>query len=301
MSVMRAILNPFLRLTEKPHLARATPEKLRSVLEKKAPLFFRAPRGTLYEDALLQDGGAKVPALWAIGPGADRNAPVVLYFHGGGYVFGSPNTHKAMLARLSSYSGMPACLPKYRLAPEHPFPAAIEDALTAYKALQNHPAGVVLGGDSAGGGLALALLGEINRLGLVAPLGCFAFSPLTDLTFSSDSLTQNAAKDVVLPAARATEMAQMYLNGHGDTDPRVSPLHAAFAGAPPVWLTVADAEILLDDTQKMAAHLRNEGVETHVTVEQNLPHVWPLFHNILPEARHSLRNVAQWLSSLPSR
>ena len=111
MSLMRAILNPYLRLTEKPHLARATPLKLRGVLEQKARLFFHAPRGSVFEDALLQNAGAQVPALWAIGPDADRNAPVILYFHGGGYVFGSPHTHKAMLARLSSYSDMPACLP----------------------------------------------------------------------------------------------------------------------------------------------------------------------------------------------
>ncbi len=301
MSWQRAILNPYLRLTEKPHLARSAPDKLRRVLETNARLFFRAPRGTVFEDGLLNHGGEMVPSIWALGPGARKTAPVILYFHGGGYVFGSPHTHKAMLARLSSFCGSPVCLPKYRLAPEHKFPAAIDDALTAYQALQNHPAGVIIGGDSAGGGIALALLGEITRTGLTPPLGCFAFSPLCDLTFSGDSLQNNADADVVLPAARANEMAQLYLAGQDGSDPRATPLKASFDAGTPVWLTVGDSEILFDDSRRMAGHLRNQGVDVDLKVEQNLPHVWPLFHNLLPEAGRTLRHLAVWLSSLPLR
>ena len=299
MSLMRPVLNLWLRMTEKPHLARtARPVDLRKSFERKARLFFRAPRGTRFEVETL--GG--VPVLWASGPWAARGAgPVILYFHGGGYVFGSPRTHKAMLARLSSLCGLPACLPDYRLAPEHAFPAAVEDALTAYRAIADHPGGVILGGDSAGGGLTLALLGEITRLGLAPPLGCFAFSPLTDLTFSGESLGRNAKADVVLPASRAPEMGRQYLAGAKADDPRASPLNADFKGAPPVWLAVGSTEILLDDTRRMAARLEADGVAVDCRVEHDLPHVWPLFQGLLPEAMVTLRQVAGWIKALSSR
>lgn len=301
MSLMRPVLNLWLRMTEKPHLVRTTqPVDLRKSFELKARLFFRAPRGTVFRDDVLVHEGSQVPAHWAVAPGAGAG-PVLLYFHGGGYVFGSPKTHRAMLARLSSLCGLPACLPDYRLAPEHAFPAAVEDALTAYRALGGHPGGVVLGGDSAGGGLELALLGEITRLGLAQPLGCFAFSPLTDLTFSGASLVQNAKADVVLPATRAPEMARRYLAGADADDPRASPLKADFKGAAPVWLAVGDTEILLDDTRRMARVLEAQGVPVQCKVEHDLPHVWPLFQGLLPEAHATLCQLAEWIKALSSR
>ncbi|MDT8328644.1 MAG: alpha/beta hydrolase [Roseovarius sp.] len=299
MSLRRAVLNLQLRFLEKPHLARASdPVKLRRSFETKARFWFRSPRGTRFEPETL--GG--VPVLWASGPWAARGAgPVILYFHGGGYVFGSPRTHKAMLARLSSLCGLPACLPDYRLAPEHAFPAAIDDALAAYRALGDHPGGVVIGGDSAGGGVALALLAEITRLGLRPPLGTFAFSPLTDMTFSGASVARNAKVDVVLPATRVGDMAQMYLQGNDARDPRASPLEADFTGAPPVWLAAGDTEILLDDTRRMAARLAAQGVAVACKVEHDLPHVWPLFQGLLPEAMATLGQVSAWITSLSSR
>ncbi|MBZ0124672.1 MAG: alpha/beta hydrolase, partial [Roseovarius sp.] len=211
MSLRRRLLNAWLRLTEKRALARAaTPQELRAPFEIKARLFFRAPRGTVCERGDV----AGVPVQWVAARGVRReDAPLLLYFHGGGYVFGSPGTHRAMLARLSQLARLPACLPGYRLAPEHPFPAAVEDALAVHTALAGRPGGVVLGGDSAGGGLALAVLGEVLRRGMAPPAGLFAFSPLTDMTFSGKSLRGNARADPLLPAARAHEMAAMYLQG----------------------------------------------------------------------------------------
>ncbi|SLN75705.1 Monoterpene epsilon-lactone hydrolase [Roseovarius gaetbuli] len=301
MSLICPVLNLWLRITEKPHLAHtAAPVDLRKSFERKARLFFRAPRGTVFREDVLVHEGKEVPVQWAIAPGTAAG-PVLLYFHGGGYVFGSSKTHRAMLARLSALCGLPACLPDYRLAPEHVFPAAVEDALTAYRAIADHPGGVILGGDSAGGGLALALLGEITRLGLARPLGCFAFSPLTDLTFSGESLVQNAKADVVLPASRAPEMGRRYLAGADADDPRASPLNADFKGAPPVWLAVGSTEILLDDTRRMAARLDADGVAVDCRVEHDLPHVWPLFQGLLPEAMVTLRQVAGWIKALSSR
>lgn len=300
MSLAQHILNRYLRLTEKPHLARATPEKMRSSMEAKARLLFWPPRGTRYFPTVLAHGDNSLSALTIDAP-TDQNGPLILYFHGGGYVFGSPHTHKAMLARLAQRTGSPVCLPRYRLAPEHPFPAAPEDALTAYRAVMDHPAGVVLGGDSAGGGLALSLLAQITQLGLPQPLGTFCLSPLTDVTFSAASILNNDASDVVLPASGTGAFAKACLQGADPTDPLASPLFAKFKGATPVWITVSDTEILLDDSTRMASHLRAQDVPVTLQVEQNLPHVWPLFHNLLPEARSTLNQLATWIKALPHR
>ncbi|WP_101067660.1 alpha/beta hydrolase [Roseovarius salinarum] len=301
MSVRRRLLNLALRLTEKPMLARIDDSvALRDSFEAKARFWFRPPRGAAFRDGALEESGHAVPVHWASVPGV-REGPAILYFHGGGYVFGSPRTHRAMLARLSALTGLPACLPDYRLAPEHPFPAALDDALTAYRALAAEGP-VILGGDSAGGGLALAVLAEVARLSLPQPLGSFAFSPLTDLTFSGRSLRDNARADPMLPASRAGELAGMYLHGADADDPRASPLFADFAGAGPVWLTAGDTEILLDDTRRMARRLSGQGVPVACRIAPGLPHVWPMFPpRLLPEARETLLHLAGWISCLSSR
>jgi len=295
MSLRARLLNLSLRFFEKPHLAKADdPVALRDGFERKARFWFRAPRGSRFERDMI--GGRA--AIWALGPGVARGrGPVLLYFHGGGYVFGSPTTHRAMLARLSALTGMPACLPDYRLAPEHPFPAAVEDGLAALSALAGRPGGVALGGDSAGGGLALAVLGASLAQAGPVPRALFAFSPLTDLTFSGESFRRNARAEVVLPANRAHQAAEMYLQGADPRDPRASPLFADFTGAPPVWLAAGDTEILLDDTRRMAARLRAQGVAVTESIARDLPHVWPLFQGLIPEADATLSGLAGWLRS----
>ncbi len=295
MSLRARLLNRWLKLTEKRHMMRADTHGLRRSFELKARFYFHPPRGTTYRWRDLTHKAQTVPALGVNEPG---QGPLILYFHGGGYVFGSPRTHAAMLARLSRMAGLPALLPQYRLAPEHPFPAALDDALSAYCAVADHPGGVVLGGDSAGGGLALSLLAEITRQGLPQPLGLFSFSPLTDLSFSSESVQRNAEAEVILPAERAHEIATLYLDGREASDPRVSPIHADFKGAAPVWLAVGDTEILLDDTRLMAERIAGQGVDVTCVIEHDLPHVWPIFQGLLPEANQTLRDVADWITAL---
>lgn len=292
MSVIRRGLNTYLRWTEKRKLAQATDiDALRRSLEVRARLFFHGPLGTRY----AWDSLNGVPVQWAMAKGVSPDqTPVLLYFHGGGYVFGSTDTHRAMMAQLSKRTGLPVCMVDYRLAPEHPFPAAVIDAVAAYTGLADRP--VILGGDSAGGGLALALLAEILREGLPPPLGTFALSPLTDMTFSGASLRENEASEVMLPAARIAEISEAYLADAAADDPRASPLFADFAGAPPVWLTVGSTEILRDDTTRLAEKLGAQGVDVTLRIEDDLPHVWPIFHNILPEARRTLDHLADWIS-----
>lgn len=303
MSIRLKLLNGFLRVFEKPKLARAkTPDDLRKSLELKARFLFPAPRKTRFSGDILEFGGHAISAQWAKGENASEDR-VILYFHGGGYVFGSPQTHRAMLARLSAMTGMAACLPKYGLAPENPFPAAIEDAVLAYRALLERgfdASQIVMGGDSAGGGLVLALLGEIKAKSLPKPAGVFALSPLVDLTFSGASVVENAQSDVMLPASRAADMAQMYLDGADPADPRASPLLADFSGMPPVFIAASDSEILLDDTRKMANHLREQGVDVTDKIVQNHPHVWHIFQRVLPEADQGLRDIAAWIKPLLS-
>ncbi|MFU8777528.1 MAG: alpha/beta hydrolase [Roseovarius sp.] len=292
MSWQLRLLNRHLRWFEKPALARHDKDRLRRSFAFKSRLYFHAPLGTSFERATL--GG--VPVQWARARDM-RPAPVILYFHGGAYVFGTSTTHRAMLAQLSALTGLPACLPDYRLAPEHPFPAQITDALACYRALRAER-DVILGGDSAGGGLALALLHEILAQDLAPPLGIFAFSPLTDVTYSGASVTENAARDCVLSPDRIGEMLGMFLGAQDPRDPRASPLFGQFTGAPPVWMTVGDTEILRDDTLRMQAALVAQGVQSTATVKPDHPHVWPIFHNLLPEAGQTLRDLAGWLRSL---
>lgn len=297
MSLRLALLNMFLRLIEKPRLARAPdPEALRRVTDWKARFFLREPRRAAWRRQRLQG----LDLHWVAAHGA-TDERVVLYLHGGAYVFGSVHTHGALMAHLSQYSGYVACLPEYRLAPEFPFPAALDDARLAYELLLKAgytPDRIVVGGDSAGGGLALALLGDLIATGRDLPAGVFAFSPLTDLSFSLPSVRENANADVLLPAERAFVCAEYYLAGHDPRDPKASPLHAGMFGAPPIYLTVSEREILRDDTLLMVQQFKQAGVPVTLETHAKAPHAWPVFHGLIPEAADTLVNVADWINSL---
>lgn len=264
----------------------------RQQFERMARRLFRPPPHALALEARV----ARVPGLWVSCRPSGRG--VLLYFHGGAYLMGSPRTHAAMLATLALGSGARAFLPALRLAPEHPFPAAFEDALAAYDGLVrlgHAPEEIVLGGDSAGGGLALALLAHLCREGR-PPAGLFAFSPWVDLTFSGASLVTNAAREQLLPAHRLTETRALILGGArpGDAgDPRLSPLQASFPAPPPVLIHTAETEILRDDALRMRGRLP----DAEIRVAGDLPHVWPILHNWLPEARETLDHTARFIRS----
>lgn len=298
MSLRARVLNQWLRRVEKPAMARATdPILMRDRFERHARLFFRAPRGTQRQWITLEQGQRRMDALDMV-PAALNSDAVLLYLHGGGFVFGSPRTHAAMAAQLGHRLSARVVLPRYRLAPEAPFPAAFDDVRLAWDALCASgvpPGHIVIGGDSAGGALALSLLGQLVADRVALPAGVFCLSPLTDMSHSGESFRSNAGKEALLPASRAGDMGEMYLGGHPVDDPRVSPLNADFTGAPPVWITVGDTEILRDDARRMAARLQEAKVQAVLRERRDLPHVWPIFHNILPEARETLDELAQWI------
>ena len=299
MSWQATALNRWLRWTEKPFLTNAqSAAALRRSFQFKAALFFHGPLGARHRWRDL----AGAPSLRST-PRHAVGQRTILYFHGGAHVFGSPRTHGAMLGALAVRSGARAVLPRYPLAPEGPFPAAVDHCLAAYRALLAEgvdPASLIVGGDSAGGNLAFGLLRELLAAGDPLPAGVFGLSPLLDLGFTGESFLGNAAADVVLPASRIWETALGYLDGHPAEDPRASPIHAEFEGAPPVWLCVGDTEILQDDTMRVAERLRAAGVPGELTVAPDLPHVWPIFHNILPEGRQTLDQLAAWIKAQPA-
>lgn len=293
MSTVQRLLNPWLRTIEKRRMRNGTPQQLRRALDVQSRMFFHAPRGTTCEKASLNN----VPCLTVKPKGAAQDR-VLFYIHGGGFVFGSPSTHCAMAAKLAHNIGARAVLPQYRLAPEAPFPAAPDDVRAAWDGLIAsgvEPQNVVIGGDSAGGALVFGLIASLCAQGAPLPGAAFGFSPLSDLTYSGDSFRSNAQADVVLPAETADALCEMFLRDASPKEPSVSPLFGDFEGAPPAWITVGDTEILLDDGRRLVDRMCAQGVNATLVVERDLPHVWPIFHNMLPEGRRTLNLLAGWI------
>ena len=297
MSWQLRILRVFLRLAVKRSLRRQRDSaSARRWFRRGAWLNARGrPWRGFTTDRLCHDDRS-MRALWT--QLAPPGAPVILYFHGGGYVTGAPETHAALARQLARRTGLEVCLPAYRLAPEHPFPAAFDDALASWRALvaRGHaPGTIMLGGDSAGGGLALALLAHLCTTDAPRPAGLFAFSPFTDLTFSGASIQENASREILLPRERLERLRERVLAGQDPADPRISPLFGDFHGAPPVFLQVAGTEILRDDAVRIAARLQSQGGEVQCDQWGNLPHVWQYFHGWLPEARTALAQTARFI------
>jgi len=293
MSLALTFLNLWLRTSEKRYLARegdVVHARERMIRQSK---LLPDPPGARYRDGVL--GG--VPVTWVEGP---PEAPLLLWFHGGAYCLGAPQTHRAMAAALARRFGARAVLPDYRLAPEHPFPAATDDALAVWRALLQAgeaPQSIVVGGDSAGGGLTLALLHMIGGAGLAMPAAATVFSPWTDLTLSGASLQRLARREVMLPARRLPEIRDLYLDGADPTDPRASPHLGRFAGAPPVLVLASRAEILLDDARMAARRLRADGVDVTLEEWPAVPHAWPLFQGQIPEADAALDRAATFFNA----
>jgi monoterpene epsilon-lactone hydrolase len=238
-----------------------------------------------------------VPAQWIAAPGAvpDR---VILYLHGGGYVVGSINTHRAMVSRIARASNARALLIDYRLAPEHPFPAAVEDATAAYRWLLAEgyqPGKIIIAGDSAGGGLTIALLLAIRDAKLPMPAGAVPISPWTDLEGTGESVRTRAAQDVMVTQAGLLSMAKQYHGAHDPKHPLVSPVHGDFRGLAPMLIQVGDAEVLLDDSTRVAKSAKAAGVEVELEVWDEMPHVWHVFAKFLPEGQQAIDKIGKFV------
>jgi monoterpene epsilon-lactone hydrolase len=253
------------------------------------------PRGTLISQQTL--GG--VPAEWVESLRSGVQG-YLLYLHGGAYAIGSPQVYRNLAAQLARRCAMRVITIDYRLAPEHPFPAARDDALAAYRGLLDlgvAPQDIIIAGDSAGGGLTLACALAIREAGLPLPAGLICLSPWTDLTGSGDSMSRNAGTEVILSPAKIAVYASWYLNGADPRSPQASPLFADLKGLPPLLIQVADIEILFDDATRLAAAAKRAGVDTKLQVSPGLWHVWQLYAGQLPEADDALRRIAHFVSA----
>ncbi|MER5637998.1 alpha/beta hydrolase [Kitasatospora sp. NPDC002227] len=226
-------------------------------------------------------------------------AGTVLYFHGGGWVVGSPETARALTANLVARTGLEAYSVQYRLAPEHPFPAAIEDTVSAYRALLDSgtdPAAVVFAGDSAGGGLAVTTCLAARDAGLPLPAAVLAFSPGTDATRTGESMETRAGLDPFFTRASLEYTGAMYLAGADPHQPLLSPaLYADLTGFPPMLIQVGTNELLMDDSTRLAARARAAGVDVILDVTADVPHVFQAFAGILDEADEALDRAALFL------
>ncbi len=299
-SLRLRLLNLSLRLLVKTSLGWIRrPETMRARFERDARRLFRAPEDANFvPETIRREGNGIMEALWASRGRPDRHR-VILYLHGGAYIAGSPRTHRHLGAWLAGAAGARALLPDYRLAPEHGFPAAVDDALAAYRHLldSGHAgARIALAGDSAGGGLVFALLLAIAREGLPRPASALAFSPWTDLTMTRPSLAGNARRDVMLPVGRFAEVAGLYLQGAAPDDPLASPVLGAWTDPPPALIAASKSEVLRDDAVAMAERLRAAGGDVTLELWQDMPHAWPLFAGLIPEADETVARAGAFIA-----
>jgi acetyl esterase/lipase len=228
----------------------------------------------------------------------NASGSTVMYLHGGGYVFGSPKSHRAFTFALAKAAATEVFSLDYRLAPEHLFPAAVDDALAAYQWLLKQgrdPSRMAVGGDSAGGGLALALLLSIKARGLPMPAGALLLSPWTDLATTGASLDRNEQSDAMFRKEYITEGAKRYLGAADPKAPLASPLYGDLAGLPPMLTFVSKSEVLCDDSLRLHDRLLLAGVASILIAEDGLIHVWPIFPGRFPEAMKSIRQAAEFI------
>jgi len=238
-----------------------------------------------------------VPAEWISAPNASADR-AVLYLHGGGYVIGSINTHRDLMARISRASGFRVLGIDYRLAPEHPFPAAVEDAVVAYRWLlaQGLQAShIAVAGDSAGGGLTVATLVAIRDAKLATPGAGVCLSPWVDLEGIGESMTTKASVDPVVQKEGLIGMAAAYLGGKDPRTPLAAPLYADLKGLPPLLIQVGEAETLLDDSNRLADRAKAAGVKVTLEPWQEMIHVWQMFAPFLPEGQEAIEGIGKYL------
>jgi len=260
-----------------------------------------APAGRIHpvpddvQVSVVTAGG--VPAHWLAAPGTDPGR-VLLFLHGGGFEFGSLRSDGELAARLGRAGGMRVLLPEYRLAPEHPFPAAIDDVLAAWRWLRADQGlsarSLAVAGDSAGGGLAVALLVAARDAGEALPAAAVLMSPTVDLTSSGASMTERVDQDPFSTPAMLRQFASDYLAGADPKTPLASPLFAPLAGLPPLLIQVGTADLLLSDSERLAAAASQAGVDVTLEVGEGLPHVYPILLGT-PEAAEATEQTGKFL------
>lgn len=293
MSFQLSVLNLLIRWQVKRRF-RKNPDVqlLRPIMDQMEPRMMKVPGDIRIEEPDL--GG--IPAERLSAPGTREDA-AFLYIHGGGFVAGSPRTHRPLTWRLTKEIGVPVYAIDYRLAPEHPYPAGLDDCVAAYKGLLDKgisAKSILVGGDSAGGNLTLALALRLTAEGLPLPAALICLSPATDMTGSGDSRHSNAEADSMFVPEMMDSLKPVYFDGTDERDPFVSPLYGDLSGFPPTLFQVGEREMLRDDSTRMAAALKSAGAEAVLEVWPKVWHVWQLNADMLPEAREAIAHIVRF-------
>lgn len=269
-----------------------TPARQRRMLERFAYL---ADRPTDVRVLPLRAAGMK--AVWLV-PRTVEPGQAVLYLHGGAYLVGSIRTHREIASYVARYSRARVLLVEYRLAPEHPFPAALEDALAAYRWLREQgfpPAGLALAGDSAGGGLAMAALLALRAAGEPLPAAEALISPWADLLGAGESVRTRLGRDPLFRPEDLLAAAKHYLDGHDAREPLISPVYADFSRLPPALIQVGDEELLLSDATRLAEGMRRDGAQARLSVWKGQWHVFQAAGMRMPESRKAFQEIGTFL------
>jgi epsilon-lactone hydrolase len=268
-------------------------EQMRERLDKMGTRL-RLPRQTEIEQIEV----AGLPAEWITPPAYDER--IILYLHGGAYSVGSCASHRGIAAHIARASRARVLLPEYRLAPEHPFPAALDDSVAVYRELLADgmtPESIVLAGDSAGGGLALSSMVTIRDRGEPLPAAAVLLSPWTDLAATGESLQACADRDPWLRPDRVAPTAARYYGNTDPNDPRVSPLYADLHGLPPLLIQVGDHEILLSDSTRLAERAEDAGVDVTLEVWEGMWHVWHAMVRLVPESQQAIDRIGSFVQA----
>jgi monoterpene epsilon-lactone hydrolase len=268
--------------------------KTRHVINKMAKKYPPPPKDITHTPVPAQPNHALCSAEWL---SVAKPKRTVLYFHGGGYFFCGLDTHRPTCAYLARTAEARVLSVDYRMAPEHVFPAAVDDAVAWWKELLRQgmrPEETVFAGDSAGGGLALACLVASRDQGLPLPAGAVLFSPWSDLSCSGETMKSLAEADVMFNAALLPEAASLYLNGEPADTPLASPLFADLKGLPPLMIHASKHEILLSDSTRLHERAQKQGVKSELHLKAKMPHVWPTML-MLPEARQTLKECGAFI------
>lgn len=276
-----------------PDLAALGHVELREIYDAMGDI--TPPHESVSYEAIEASG---VPCEVGTSPDARSDATLV-YLHGGAYVFGSRKSHRGLVARLGAAAGIRTIAPDYRLAPEHVFPAAVDDAFAVYKWLLDNgtPAErIVFAGDSAGGGLSVATMLRCKTEGAPLPRAAVLFSPFVDMAVSGDSVIENKDRDFLVSYDGAFGLASKYMTGSDLKSPEASPIHADLTGLPPLLIHVGGNEAILDDSLRLSRRAIMADVSVRLRAYPKLPHVWQLFSAMLEEGEQSLREAGLFLS-----
>jgi acetyl esterase/lipase len=283
-----------MRLLGSMMLGSNDPADMREKFHRAAERIPAAPPEAIFEETLI---AGNIKAYWVSMPEADRNK-ALMYLHGGAYMFGGTVlTHRDLIWRVAKAAQCPVLSVDYRLAPEQPFPAAWDDAITAYQWLLERfsPQSIAIAGDSAGGGLAFATMLRARDEGLALPAAVVGLSPWTDLACTGESVVTNADRDVWIPGSRIKEAAALVLNNLDPTNPYASPLYGDYNNCSPALIQVGSDEVLLDDARRLAYKMEASGVPVVLDVWSKMPHVWQAMAAILPEGKVAIDRIGVFL------